>query len=139
MATMDLVKYYGGEPANFLDIGGSSNPDKVVTALKIITSDPNVRSILFNIFGGITRTDDVANGIVTATKNSPLKLPIVIRLTGTNEEIAMKILTENGFSAMTDMDEAVQRAVALATAEKPVSTQRARSTTRARGNGGARA
>lgn len=116
MATMDLVKYYGGDPANFLDIGGSSNPDKVVTALEIITSDPNVRSILFNIFGGITRTDDVANGIVTATRRSPLQVPIVIRLTGTNEEQAVKILKENGFSAMTDMDEAVQRAVELATA-----------------------
>ena len=62
MATMDLVKYYGGEPANFLDIGGSSNPEKVVNALRIITADPNVKCILFNIFGGITRTDDVANG-----------------------------------------------------------------------------
>lgn len=115
MATMDLVKYYGGDPANFLDIGGSSNPEKVVNALRIITSDPNVKAILFNIFGGITRTDDVANGIVTATKQSPLKVPIVIRLTGTNEEIALKILQENGFSAMTDMDEAVKKAVALAT------------------------
>jgi succinyl-CoA synthetase beta subunit len=115
MATMDLVKYYGGEPANFLDIGGSSNPDKVVSALEIITSDPHVRSILFNIFGGITRTDDVANGIVTATEASPLKVPIVIRLTGTNEEAAVKILQAHGFSAMTEMDAAVQRAVELAT------------------------
>ena len=115
MATMDLVKYYGGEPANFLDIGGSSNPEKVVNALRIITSDPSVKAILFNIFGGITRTDDVANGIVTATKQNPLTVPIVIRLTGTNEEIALKILTENGFSAMTDMDEAVKKAVSLAT------------------------
>lgn len=114
MATMDLVKYYGGEPANFLDIGGSSNPEKVVNALRIITSDPNVKAILFNIFGGITRTDDVANGIVTATKANPLKVPIVIRLTGTNEEIAVKILKDNGFSASSDMDEAVQQAVALA-------------------------
>ena len=115
MATMDLVKYYGGEPANFLDIGGSSNPEKVVAALEIITSDPHVRSILFNIFGGITRTDDVANGIVTATKAAPLKVPIVIRLTGTNEEAAVKILQQHGFSAMTEMDAAVQRAVELAT------------------------
>jgi succinyl-CoA synthetase beta subunit len=114
MATMDLVKYYGGEPANFLDIGGSSNPEKVVNALRIITADQNVKAILFNIFGGITRTDDVANGIVTATKANPLKVPIVIRLTGTNEEIAMKILQENGFSASSDMDTAVQRAVELA-------------------------
>ena len=114
MATMDLVKYYGGEPANFLDIGGSSNPEKVVNALRIITEDPSVKVILFNIFGGITRTDDVANGIVTATKANPLKIPIVIRLTGTNEEIAMKILHENGFTASSDMDEAVEKAVALA-------------------------
>ena len=115
MATMDLVKFYGGEPANFLDIGGSSNPEKVVNALRIITEDPSVKVILFNIFGGITRTDDVANGIVTATKANPLKIPIVIRLTGTNEEIAMKILKENGFSASSDMDEAVKKAVDLAT------------------------
>ncbi|HSA57961.1 MAG TPA: ADP-forming succinate--CoA ligase subunit beta [Gemmatimonadaceae bacterium] len=115
MATMDLVKYYGGEPANFLDIGGSSSPEKVVNALRIITSDSNVKAILFNIFGGITRTDDVANGIVTATRENPLTVPIVIRLTGTNEEIAMRILQENGFSASADMDEAVQRAVTLAT------------------------
>jgi len=114
MATMDLVKYYGGEPANFLDIGGSSNPEKVVNALRIVTADPSVKAILFNIFGGITRTDDVANGIVTATKANPLRIPIVIRLTGTNEEIAMKILTENGFSASSDMDEAVKKAVKLA-------------------------
>ncbi|HEY0930208.1 MAG TPA: ADP-forming succinate--CoA ligase subunit beta [Gemmatimonas sp.] len=115
MATMDLVKYYGGDPANFLDIGGSSNPEKVVNALRIITADPNVKCILFNIFGGITRTDDVANGIVTATKANPLKVPIVIRLTGTNEELALQILKENGFSASSDMDSAVQRAVELAT------------------------
>ena len=114
MATMDLVKYYGGEPANFLDIGGSSNPEKVVNALRIITADAKVKAILFNIFGGITRTDDVANGIVTATKHNPLKVPIVIRLTGTNEEIAMKILEDNGFTASSDMDEAVKQAVALA-------------------------
>ena len=114
MATMDLVKHYGGEPANFLDIGGSSNPDKVVTAFEIITSDPNVKSILFNIFGGITRCDDVANGIVEATRRIEVGLPIAIRLTGTNEDLAIEILKENGFEAMTDMDDVVKRAVALA-------------------------
>ena len=114
MATMDLVKYYGGEPANFLDIGGSSNPQKVVTALQIITADPNVKSILFNIFGGITRCDDVANGIVTATQQLKLDRPLVIRLTGTNEELAVKILKDAGISALTDMDDAVRRAVQLA-------------------------
>jgi succinyl-CoA synthetase beta subunit len=114
MATMDLVKYYGGDPANFLDIGGSSNPEKVVNALKIITSDPAVKVILFNIFGGITRCDDVANGIVTATKMIDINVPIVIRLTGTNEAKAVEILEGAGFSAMTDMDEAVKKAVELA-------------------------
>jgi succinyl-CoA synthetase beta subunit len=117
MATMDLVKFYGGEPANFLDIGGSSNPEKVVSALRIITSDPSVRVILFNIFGGITRCDDVANGIVTATRQIDIQVPIVIRLTGTNEERAVEILEGAGFSAMTDMDEAVQKAVQQATGE----------------------
>jgi len=114
MATMDLVKYYGGEPANFLDIGGSSNPEKVVNALKIITSDPSVKVILFNIFGGITRTDDVASGIVAATKQFEVKVPIVIRLTGTNEAEAFKILESVGMVAMNDMDAAVSKAVALA-------------------------
>ena len=116
MATMDLVKYYGGEPANFLDIGGSSNPDKVVAALEIITSDPSVKSILFNIFGGITRCDDVANGIVTATRRIDIKLPIVIRLTGTNEELGLQILEKAGFPAYTSMDEVVEKAVQLAKA-----------------------
>jgi succinyl-CoA synthetase beta subunit len=114
MATMDLVKYYGGEPANFLDIGGSSNPDKVVSALRIITSDPSVKAILFNIFGGITRTDDVANGIKTALSQFPVKVPIVVRLTGTNETEAVKILQGIGMAALSDMDEAVQKVVVLA-------------------------
>jgi succinyl-CoA synthetase beta subunit len=113
MATMDLVKYYGGAPANFLDIGGSSNPDKVVSALRIITSDPEVKAILFNIFGGITRTDDVANGIVAATRQFKVNVPIVIRLTGTNEEAAFRILKDVGMTALSDMDEAVRKVVAL--------------------------
>ena len=124
MATMDLIKHYGGEPANFLDIGGSSNPDKVTAALKIITGDtrnreggaaaPSVRAILFNIFGGITRCDDVANGIVQSLKSSPLKVPLVIRLTGTNEELARKILSDFGLSATTSMDEGVRAVIAKA-------------------------
>ncbi|MEX0891467.1 MAG: ADP-forming succinate--CoA ligase subunit beta [Gemmatimonadota bacterium] len=111
MATMDLIKYYGGEPANFLDIGGSSNPEKVVNALRIITSDPNVKVICFNIFGGITRCDDVANGIVEATRRIDIDVPLIIRLTGTNEEEALRILDEAGLSATTSMDEVVQQAV----------------------------
>jgi succinyl-CoA synthetase beta subunit len=114
MATMDLVKYYGGEPANFLDIGGSSNPDKVVAALEIITSDPNVKVILFNIFGGITRCDDVANGIVAATQRIDINVPLVIRLTGTNEEEGVRILEGAGMKAATSMDAVVEQAVALA-------------------------
>lgn len=114
MATMDLIKYYGGEPANFLDIGGSSNPEKVVNALRIITSDANVKVICFNIFGGITRCDDVANGIVEATKRIQIDVPLVIRLTGTNEELALRILQDAGYSATTSMDEVVQKAVELA-------------------------
>jgi len=114
MATMDLVKYYGGEPANFLDIGGSSSPDKVVSALRIITADPRVKAILFNIFGGITRTDDVANGIKTALAQFPVKVPIVVRLTGTNEAEAVQILTGIGMTALNDMDEAVRQVVAAA-------------------------
>ena len=114
MATMDLVKHYGGEPANFLDIGGSSNPEKVTAALKIITGDSHVRAILFNIFGGLTRCDDVARGIVQSLQASPLKVPLVIRLTGTNEELARKILAENGLTATTSMDEGVRGVIARA-------------------------
>jgi succinyl-CoA synthetase beta subunit len=114
MATMDLVKYYGGEPANFLDIGGSSNPEKVVSALEIITSDPNVKVILFNIFGGITRGDDVARGIVEATTRIDIEPPIVIRLTGTNEKEGLDILAEAGFSAFSSMDDVVERGVEMA-------------------------
>jgi succinyl-CoA synthetase beta subunit len=111
MATMDLIKHYGGEPANFLDIGGSSNPEKVTAALKILTSESRVRAILFNIFGGITRCDDVANGIVASLKASPLEVPLVIRLTGTNEEQARQILKDFGLGATTSMDEAVRMVI----------------------------
>jgi succinyl-CoA synthetase beta subunit len=117
MATMDLIKFYGGEPANFLDIGGSSSPEKVIAALDIITSDPAVQVILFNIFGGITRCDDVANGIVAALGRMNLELPLVIRLTGTNEVAGVRILEEAGISASTAMDEVVQRAVAVASGD----------------------
>jgi succinyl-CoA synthetase beta subunit len=111
MATMDLIKHYGGEPANFLDIGGSSNPEKVTAALKIITTESHVRAILFNIFGGITRCDDVANGIVASLQSSPLPVPLVIRLTGTNEDKAREILKNFGLGATTSMDEAVRMVI----------------------------
>ncbi len=114
MATMDLVKYYGGRPANFLDIGGSSKPEKVVNALTIILSDPEVKAILFNIFGGITRCDDVAKGIIAATESMDIHVPIVVRLTGTNEEEARALLAETDLVPAETMDEAVQKANELA-------------------------
>ena len=118
MATMDLVKYYGGQPANFLDIGGSSNPEKVVNALDIILGDPEVKAVLFNIFGGITRCDDVARGIIQATNQLDIKAPIVVRLTGTNEEEARALLAETDLVPAATMDEAVQKAIELADAAK---------------------
>jgi succinyl-CoA synthetase beta subunit len=115
MATMDMVKTYGGQPANFLDIGGSSNPEKVVTAMNIILSDKNVKSILLNIFGGITRCDDVARGLVTAFQQLDLKIPIVVRLTGTNEQEAREILSGlTSLHAAETMDDAVKKAIELA-------------------------
>lgn len=112
MATMDLVKHFGGQPANFLDIGGSSDPRKVVTAIQIITADPAVRVILFNIFGGITRCDDVARGLVEAISQTKVDLPIVIRLVGTNEREGREILRQvSGLTPAETMDEAVQTAV----------------------------
>jgi len=114
MATMDLVQYYGGQPANFLDIGGSSNPDKVVKALDLITREPHVRAILFNIFGGITRCDDVAHGIIEAKKQCDIEVPVVVRLVGTNEAEARKILSGTELVPAETMDEAVQKAIELA-------------------------
>jgi succinyl-CoA synthetase beta subunit len=109
MATMDLVKHYGAEPANFLDIGGSSNPEKVTAAMRIITSDPGVRAILFNIFGGITRCDDVARGLIEAVEKTPPRLPLVVRLTGTNEIEGRNILAKAaGILPAATMDEAAQ-------------------------------
>jgi len=111
MATMDLVKKFGGDPANFLDIGGSSSPEKVITAMRIITHDPNVKAILFNIFGGITRCDDVAKGIKAALAEFRPQVPITVRLTGTNEAEGRQILESIGINAKSSMVEAVQAAI----------------------------
>ena len=113
MATMDLVKHFGGNPANFLDVGGSSSPDKVVAALKIILKEPKVKAILFNIFGGITRCDDIANGIVSATQQLKPKVPIVVRLVGTNEEKARKILEGIKMPTANSMEEVVKKGIEL--------------------------
>jgi succinyl-CoA synthetase beta subunit len=114
MATMDMIKLAGGEPANFLDIGGSSSPEKVISAMSIILRDEDVSAICFNIFGGITRCDDVANGIRTAVTEMKPRVPIVVRLTGTNEAQARDILSEvQGIEPAATMREAIDRAVAL--------------------------
>uniref|UniRef100_A0A7C6EAG0 Succinate--CoA ligase [ADP-forming] subunit beta n=1 Tax=candidate division WOR-3 bacterium TaxID=2052148 RepID=A0A7C6EAG0_UNCW3 len=114
MATMDLIKRLGGEPANFLDIGGSSSPEKMATAMNIILADKNVKVILINIFGGITRCDDVASGLLSAIRGLHKTIPIVARLTGTNETLAHNILKGSTVIPAKTMVEAVQKAVALA-------------------------
>jgi succinyl-CoA synthetase beta subunit len=95
MATMDMIKLYGGEPANFLDIGGSSNPEKVVHAMEFLLNDKKVKAVLINVFGGITRCDDVARGLLEAFKQMDVKVPIVIRLSGTNAEEGRELLKNN--------------------------------------------
>jgi succinyl-CoA synthetase beta subunit len=112
MATMDIVKLYGGQPANFLDVGGSSNPEKVLNAIKIILRNPKVRAILINIFGGITRCDDIARGIIMATDQIDIKVPMVIRLVGTNQDEGRALLEEKGFSVADDLSTAVEKVVA---------------------------
>lgn len=114
MATMDMIKHYGAEPANFLDIGGSSSPEKVLTAMRIILRDTNVKSILINIFGGITRCDDVATGIIEAKKELGVDVPLVVRLTGTNEDKARKILAGTELVPAATMDEGVRKAIEVA-------------------------
>jgi succinyl-CoA synthetase beta subunit len=98
MATMDIIKLYGGEPANFLDVGGNANKERVTAAFKIILSDPNVRGILVNIFGGIMRCDIIAEGVVAAAKELSLKAPLVVRLEGTNVELGKKIMAQSGLT-----------------------------------------
>jgi len=114
MATMDMIKLYGGQPANFLDIGGSSSPDKIVVAMKLLLSDPDVRVVLINIFGGITRCDDVAKGLMQAFESIDTRVPIVIRLTGTNEEAGRALLHGTSFHVATTMSDAGHQAVSLA-------------------------
>jgi succinyl-CoA synthetase beta subunit len=114
MATMDIIKLYGGNPANFLDVGGSSNPEKVLNALRIITRNPKVKAILINIFGGITRCDDIAKGILMAMEQIDIKLPMVIRLIGTNEEEGRAMLKEHGFAVAESLSEAVDQVTSIA-------------------------
>ncbi|MDO9680333.1 MAG: ADP-forming succinate--CoA ligase subunit beta [Bacteroidales bacterium] len=113
MATMDMIKLYGGEPANFLDIGGSSNPNKVIEAMKLLTSDPEVNVVLINIFGGITRCDDVARGLIEAFKYLKTDIPVVIRLTGTNEAEGRELLKGTSFHSAQTMSMAISKSVEL--------------------------
>jgi succinyl-CoA synthetase beta subunit len=116
MATMDIIKHYGGEPANFLDVGGGTSEDRVKEAFKILLADPNTKAVFVNIFGGIVRTDRVARGVVNAIKDIEVNVPIVIRLVGTNEEEGRRIIEESGlnFVANTILPEAAQKVVELA-------------------------
>lgn len=109
MATMDLIKLFGGQPANFLDVGGSSSPEKVLTALKILTRNEKLKAILINIFGGITRCDDIAKGILVAREQIELPVPLVIRLIGTNEKEGRAMLEQTGLEAASEMTVAVKK------------------------------
>ena len=113
MATMDIIQYYGGQPANFLDVGGGAKADKVAAALRIILADPKVKAVLFNIFGGITRCDEVARGIVTALDEVKPQVPMVARLVGTNQEEGNRILADAHMITANSLGEAAQKAVAL--------------------------
>jgi succinyl-CoA synthetase beta subunit len=114
MATMDIIKLYGAEPANFLDVGGGASKEKVTAAFKIITADPNVKGILVNIFGGIMRCDIIAEGVVSAVKEMGLKVPLVVRLEGTNVELGKKIINESGLNviAANDLSDGAEKIVA---------------------------
>ena len=113
MATMDIIKLYGESPANFLDVGGGASKEKVTAAFKIITADPNVKGILVNIFGGIMRCDVIAEGVIAAVKDVGLKVPLVVRLEGTNVDLGKKIIRESGLNVIPadDLDDAAQKIV----------------------------
>jgi succinyl-CoA synthetase beta subunit len=117
MATMDIIKLYGGNPANFLDIGGGAGAEKVMAALRIILQDSGVKAVLINIFGGITRCDEVANGIVEAITSLHVQVPIVVRMVGVNEDEARQILADSNLPSANRLSEAVQMAVAAAKGE----------------------
>jgi succinyl-CoA synthetase beta subunit len=116
MATMDLIKLFGGQPAKFLDVGGSSSPQKVLTALQILTRNQNLKAILINIFGGITRCDDIARGILIARDQIDLPVPLVIRLIGTNEQEGRDLLEQAGLEAASEMTAAVKMVIQKAKA-----------------------
>jgi succinyl-CoA synthetase beta subunit len=120
MGTMDIIKFYGGQPANFLDVGGGATAEKVTAAFKIITADPAVKAIFVNIFGGIMKCDTIAEGVITAVKQVGLKVPLVVRLEGTNVDLGKKMLAESGLNivAAADMADGAQKVVAAAGGSK---------------------
>jgi len=113
MATMDIIKLYGEEPANFLDVGGSATKEKVTAAFKIITSDPKVKGILVNIFGGIMKCDIIAEGVVAAVQEVGLRVPLVVRLEGTNVDLGKEIIAKSNLNVTSadDLDDAAQKIV----------------------------
>lgn len=113
MATLDTIQYYGGKPANFLDVGGGASSEKIAAAIKIVLSDPNVKTLFINILGGITRCDEVARGIIEVKEQFDVQKPMVIRLVGTNEEEGKRILTDAGIYVLESMEEAAQQAVEI--------------------------
>ena len=116
MATMDIVKQEGGAPANFLDVGGGASPEQIENAFRILSSDPSVKSVFINVFGGILRCDRLAEGLIAAIKKLGLKLPVVVRMEGTNVELGKRMLAESGlnFTSADDMGSGAAKAVALA-------------------------
>ena len=113
MTTMDIIKLFGGSPANFMDIGGGASAEKVTAALRIILTDPNVKTVLFNIFGGITRGDEVARGILAAMNEVQTRIPMVIRLVGTNAEEGRQILSDADMITAETLTDAAKKAVAV--------------------------
>ena len=116
MATMDIVKLAGGEPANFLDVGGSASAEQIEAAFRILSSDPRVKTVFINVFGGILRCDRLAEGVIAAVRTLGLRLPVVVRMEGTNVELGRKMLAESGLHLTNaeDMGDGAQKAVALA-------------------------
>ena len=121
MATMDIVKLAGGEPANFLDVGGGASPEQIENAFRILSSDPSVKAVFINVFGGILRCDRLAAGLIAAVQKLGVRMPIVVRMEGTNVELGRKMLADSGlnFTSAADMGDGAQKAVALAGGVRP--------------------
>jgi succinyl-CoA synthetase beta subunit len=116
MATMDIIKYAGGQPANFLDVGGGANAEQIKNAFRILLSDSSVKAVLINIFGGILRCDTLANGVIAAARELEIKIPVVVRMEGTNVELGQQILKDSGlnFTVADGMKDAAEKVVRLA-------------------------